>query len=358
MIDQLTVTPIGGPPYEVLMGAGILERAATFLDGATRVAMLISPHVANESRRLAAVLEAAGATVLEIVLPAGEAAKDLEVAGNCWDALGAAGFTRDDLIIGFGGGATTDLAGFVAATWLRGIAVLQVPTTTAGMVDAAIGGKTAINSPAGKNLIGAFHQPRAVIADLELLATLPPADHRAGLAEVVKCGFIRDTMILGRIEADPDAAMDVSSELVAELVHRSVRVKAQTVSVDTRETGLREILNYGHTLGHAIERAEHYTWRHGDAVSIGMVFAAALSAAAGRLPHAEVQRHRNILQSLQLPTEYDGADRDELLTSMRVDKKSRADRLRFVILENIGQPVILENPEPAWLDAAFEAVGR
>src|SRR5699024_7377236 len=205
---------------------------------------------------------------------------------------------------GLGGGAAPDVAGFVAASWLRGVDVLQVPTTVAAMVDAAVGGKTGINTAEGKNLVGAFHPPIAVVADLDVLGALGANEVAAGLAEAVKAGFIEDTAILDIVERDPAAVLDVTTDQFRVVIERAIRVKARVVSADLREAGEREILNYGHTLGHAIERNERYLWRHGAAVSIGMMFAAELSHLAGKLSEAEVDRHRDILVSLGLPTTY------------------------------------------------------
>src|SRR5262249_1295282 len=225
----------------------------------------------------------AGIRPLPLEVPDAEAGKDIEVAAQCWEALGAANFTRTDGVVGVGGGAVTDGAGFVAACWLRGVPVVQVPTSLLGMVDAAIGGKTGVNTAAGKNLVGAFHPPVGVLCDLSTLDTLPAAELTTGLAEVVKYGFIADPAILDAIEPDPAAAADPRGAVLPELVVRSVRVKACVVAQDLRESGLREILNYGHTLAHAIENVEGYAWRHGHAVSVGLVFAAALARLAGRL---------------------------------------------------------------------------
>jgi 3-dehydroquinate synthase len=295
-----------------------------------------------------------------IEVPDGEAAKDLPVAGQVWAALGRAGFTRSDAIVAVGGGATTDLAGFVAAAWLRGVRVVHLPTTLLAMVDAAVGGKTGINTAEGKNLVGAFHPPAGVLCDLEMLDTLPPEEYASGLAEVVKAGFIADPAILDLVEADPDAAATPRGPHTQELVERSVRVKAAVVSADLRETaaaGLgREVLNYGHTLGHAIEKVERYQWRHGAAVAVGMVFAAELSRAAGRLDDAVVARHRGVLSAVRLPLTYRGDRWPALLDAMRVDKKARADRLRFVVLDGLAKPARLESPDPALLAAAYAAV--
>jgi 3-dehydroquinate synthase len=303
------------------------------------------------------VLAEQAATVLRVLdgrghpllVPDGEAAKTAAVAARCWDNLARIGFTRNDAIVGLGGGAVTDLAGWVAASWLRGVRVVQLPTTLLGMVDAAVGGKTGINIDAGKNLVGAFHPPVGVLCDLDALHTLPRRDYIAGLAEVVKCGFIADPAILDLIESDPDAA-------AAPGAVTSVLVKADVVGADLRESGLREILNYGHTLAHAIERAEHYTWRHGDAVSVGLVFAAELSRLAGRLSADSAERHRDVLSALGLPVGYGGVPWKQLRSFMRVDKKARGDRLRFVVLDEVARPSTLDNPDEELLAAAFATV--
>jgi 3-dehydroquinate synthase len=356
VITRITVA--GEAPYDVVIGRGLDAELAPLLAGASRVAVLHPPVVREQAARLRALLEL---DVHLVELPDGEDAKTLQVAGSCWDSLGAAGFTRSDAIVGFGGGATTDLAGWVAAAWLRGVRVVQVPTTLAGMVDAAVGGKTGINTDCGKNLVGAFHPPAGVLCDLDLLATLPGPDYRAGLAEVVKCGFIADPAILDLIEADPAAAAVPGSSVERELVERSVRVKAEVVGEDLTEQGRREILNYGHTLGHAIERAEHYRWRHGEAVSVGLVYAASLARLLGRLDAETARRHRAILDSLALPTGYRRDALPELLESMRVDKKARSsrggNRIRFIVLDGLARPGSVDDPDPALLAAAYEEVG-
>jgi 3-dehydroquinate synthase len=340
----------------VLVGHGLLGELPPMLAGAHRVAVLHQPSVAASADAVRAELKNAGYEPLVIELPDGEAAKRLEIAGTCWDALGDAGFTRTDALVGLGGGAATDLAGWVAAAWLRGVRVVQVPTTLAGMVDAAIGGKTGVNTRQGKNLVGAFHPPAAVLCDLTALETLPEDDYRAGLAEVVKTGFIADPAILDLIEADPAAAARPGGPVERELVERTIAVKAKVVSADLTEQGLREILNYGHTLGHAIERAEDYRWRHGDAVSVGLVFAAALGRRLGRLDDPTADRHRAVLEALKLPTSYRADAFPALLDTMRVDKKARGNRLRFVVLDALGRPATVDDPDPAVLAAAYTEV--
>ena len=345
-------------PYDVVIGTGLLGELPALLGPKTARVAIIHP------KALAATAEAIRADLAEsfqaitIEVPDAEEAKSLTVLGYLWTVLGQAGFTRTDAIVGVGGGATTDLAGFAAATWLRGVRVVQVPTTLLGMVDAAVGGKTGINTAEGKNLVGAFHPPAGVLCDLAALETLPRNEFVAGLAEVVKCGFIADPVILDLIEQDIAAASEASGPHTRELIERAVQVKATVVSADLKESGLREILNYGHTLGHAIERNERYQWRHGAAISVGMIFAAELGRLAGRLDEATAQRHHDILGGLGLPLTYDAAAWPKLLDAMRVDKKSRADVLRFIVLSGLAKPMVLEGPDPQLLAAAYAEVAR
>ncbi|GMA39941.1 3-dehydroquinate synthase [Mobilicoccus caccae] len=318
--------------------------------------MVHAEPVADLARRLATALEAHGVTTLVEVLPDAEAAKTIDVAAHLWGMLGRAGFTRGDVVVAVGGGAVTDLGGFVAATWLRGVPLINVPTTLLGMVDAAVGGKTGINTAEGKNLVGSFHPPAGVLCDLDVLATLPRADLAAGLAEVVKGGFIGDPVILDLVEADPAAALDPHGEVVRELVERKIAVKAAVVTTDLHESSLREILNYGHTFAHAVEQVEGYRWRHGDAVALGMVYVAELARITGRLDAETVERHRAILRSLGLPTSYEPGRFDELLAVMGRDKKTRGSTLRFVVLDAVGSPSRLVGPELDQLRQAYDAV--
>jgi 3-dehydroquinate synthase len=261
-------------------------------------------------------------------------------------------------VVGIGGGAATDLAGFAAATWLRGVPVVLLPTTLLGMVDAAVGGKTAIDIAAGKNLVGAFHPPAGVLADLSALETLPRADYAAGLAEVIKAGFIADGEILRLVTADPRAAARPDGPHTLELVERAIAVKARVVSADLRESGPREMLNYGHTLGHAIEKLERYAFRHGDAVAIGMVFAAEVGRLSGRLTERDVTLHRDLLAAVGLPVTYRRDAWPALRATMSLDKKARGARLRMVVLEGVGNPVIYDSPPEDLLARAYEAVAE
>ncbi len=346
----------GDTTYDVLVGRDLLDRVPDLVKGAAQVAIVHSAPLSALAQRVASELGRAGIKPLPIEVPDAEAGKAISVADGCWERLGAAGFTRTDAVIGVGGGAVTDLAGFVAACWLRGVRVVQVPTSLLGMVDAAVGGKTGVNTSAGKNLVGAFHPPAGVLCDLTTLETLPADDLTAGLAEVVKCGFISDPEILVEIEADPAAAADPCGPVLRDLVERSIAVKAYVVSEDLRESGLREILNYGHTLGHAIEKRERYGWRHGDAISVGLVYAAELGRLSGRLDDATAARHRAVLSSLGLPVRYSADAWDDLHATMRVDKKSRGATLRFVVLDGLGKPGILAGPDDELLSTAYLAV--
>ncbi|HEY6684125.1 MAG TPA: 3-dehydroquinate synthase [Propionibacteriaceae bacterium] len=350
-------------PYEVLVGYGLLAEVPALLGrGVQRVALLHPPTMIKTAERLSHELSMAGLEPVRVDVPDGEAAKSVAVAERCWSILGNAGFTRSDAVVGLGGGATTDLAGFVAATWLRGVRVIMVPTTLLGMVDAAVGGKTGINTADGKNLVGCFYEPVSVICDLDALGTLPTADLIAGLAEVIKCGFIADPVILTMIESDPAAALRADSLMLRELVERAVSVKAKVVTADFREstsTGSavgRELLNYGHTIGHAIERREAFTWRHGDAISVGMVYAAELARLAGRLDDETATRHRVVLSQVGLPTTYAADAFDDLLHTMALDKKARGSTLRFVILNGLASAEILVAPSEGLLRAAYAAV--
>ncbi|MGV0792493.1 3-dehydroquinate synthase [Mycolicibacterium sp. XJ1819] len=356
MSEPVTVEVLVDPPYPVVIGRGLLGELEQLLGDRHKVAVLHQPVLAQTAEVIRKALSDKGVDAHRIELPDAEAGKDLPVVGFIWEVLGRIGVGRKDAIVSLGGGAATDVAGFAAATWLRGVDIVHVPTTLLGMVDAAVGGKTGINTDAGKNLVGAFHQPSAVLVDLATLETLPRNELVAGMAEIVKAGFIWDPAILDLIEADPEAALDPSGTVLAELVRRAIVVKAEVVAADEKESQLREILNYGHTLAHAIERRERYQWRHGAAVSVGLVYAAALGRATGRLDDATADRHRNILAGLGLPVGYDADALPQLLEYMAGDKKTRAGVLRFVVLDGLAKPGRLEGPDPALLAAAYSEI--
>ncbi|MCX4777165.1 3-dehydroquinate synthase [Streptomyces sp. NBC_01264] len=361
MTDQVTRIKVGASAghdaYEVLVGRQLLGELGSLIGTkAQRVAVIHPEALASTGEALRDDLAAQGYEAIAIQVPNAEEAKTAEVAAYCWKALGQSGFTRSDAVVGVGGGSTTDLAGFVAASWLRGVRWIAVPTTILAMVDAAVGGKTGINTAEGKNLVGAFHPPAGVLCDLAALDSLPVNDYVSGLAEIIKAGFISDPVILDLIEADPESARTPAGPHTAELIVRSIQVKADVVSSDLKESGLREILNYGHTLAHAIEKNERYKWRHGAAVSIGMVFAAELGRLAGRLDDATADRHKAVLASVGLPLTYRGDQWPKLLETMKLDKKSRGDLLRFIVLDGLAKPTVLEGPDPAVLVAAFGEV--
>ncbi|GHD12185.1 3-dehydroquinate synthase [Zhihengliuella salsuginis] len=348
-----------GSDYDVVVGTGLLGRLAHVLGERVRKVLIIHPRALRATGdAVKAELDGAGYTGLTAEIPDAEEGKHIQVASFCWQVLGQNDFTRSDAIVAVGGGAVTDVAGFVAATWLRGVKVVHVPTTLLGMVDAAVGGKTGINTSEGKNLVGAFHPPAAVLADLDSLQTLPKNELVTGLAEVVKCGFIADPRILDIIESSPERVSEAGTDELREVIERSIRVKAEVVSEDLKESGRREILNYGHTLAHAIELAERYQMRHGAAVSIGLTFAAELARSVGRIDDDLADRHKNILDSLGLPTTYRRDRWAALLDGMRRDKKARGDLLRFVVLEDLAKPGILDVPDTSLLFAAYQEIAE
>ena len=355
---SVTRISVGGErPYEVVVGHQALAELPALIGGPVRAVMVIHPaSLAELAGQACRELRDAGFIVTAEQIPDGEAAKEIGVAAGLWSRLAAARISRSDAIVGIGGGAVTDLAGFTAATWLRGVRVLLVPTSLLAIVDAAVGGKTAVNIAEGKNLVGVFHPPAAVLADLGALATLPAAEYVSGLAEVIKAGFIADPAILELIEADPAEAVIPHGRPTRELVERAVRMKADVVSGDLREAGRREILNYGHTLGHAIERVEGYQIRHGEAVAIGMVFAAEVARLEGRLDAGTAARHRRVLKAVGLPTVYRPDVWPDLREAMSVDKKARGARLRLVVLDGLARPGTLDAPSEDLLRRAYREV--
>lgn len=362
-MSTTTISVTTETPYDITLGRGILDRVSAALAPSVRKVLVVHPptlgaRAAELRDRLLADTSAGPREVLLAEIPDAEQGKRIEVAAFCWQVMGQADFTRTDAVIGYGGGAVTDVAGFVAATWLRGIQVVHVPTTVLGLVDASIGGKTGINTNEGKNLVGAFWAPRAVIGDLDELASLSAHEATAGYAEVVKAGFIWAPEILDIIEADPSRAVDPTTEEFRRTIELAIDMKAKVVSADFRENGQREILNYGHTLGHAIEHAERYRWRHGAAISVGMLFAAELSRLAGRLSDEGAERHRTVLESLGLPTTYRAGAWRTLLATMQRDKKSRGGMLRFIVLDDIAKPTVLRAPDESLLFAAYQEVGE
>lgn len=365
--------------YDVRIGEDALELLPQMLgDSVHRVALIHTQPVQRHSDKARTILRRAGYDVYEMLVPDAEAGKTVRVADSLWSKLGDLGFTRSDAIVGLGGGAVTDLAGFVASTWMRGIRYVNCPTSLLAMVDASTGGKTGVNTSAGKNLVGSFYTPAGVLADTFTFSTLPKDIFIEGLGEVVKSGFIRDLNILQILSDEHnnkliksfdrnvfDKASSIKNvelnNLITDLIERTVRVKVYHVSKDLKEQGLREFLNYGHTLGHAIEQIEHFRWRHGNAVSVGMVFAAQLAKNLGYLTCEDVKYHKDLLSSLGLPICWTSSTDSEsmfnnVLDLMHKDKKARGNMLRFVILDGIANPIHLENPPIEAVRDAFNSV--
>jgi 3-dehydroquinate synthase len=338
--------------YDVTLTSSWASDLAKKCEGRTRIAVIVSKSFAPDL----STLKDLDSELHVFEVPDGEDGKNIATLTKLWDWLGAAGFTRSDLVIGIGGGAITDLAGFAAASWLRGLDWVAVPTSLAGMVDASVGGKTGINSDYGKNLIGAFHSPVAVLIDTNFLSTLSDRDIAAGMAEVIKCGFIADPEILGLAGAHSVASLRQNPDVISELIRRAITVKAQVVSSDFKESFAREALNYGHTLGHAIEIYSKYQLRHGEAVSIGLVYAAELALARGLISKEEVELHRTILSAYGLPITYDRQAWQKIAPLLALDKKARGNTIRFVALGGIGSTVRLEDLTSAELDAAYERI--
>jgi len=344
-------------PYNVLVGHGVAPRVVDYLSGVSRAAIVYPPVLDPQAIALAKSLP----HPIRVEVPDSEQAKTSDVLDWCWRTLAEAGVTRSDAVIGLGGGSTTDLAGFVAATMLRGMTYITIPTTVLGMADASLGGKTGINLPQGKNLVGAFYEPCAVLCDLDMLATLPAEEVRSGLGEILKCGFIADPEILHIAERDEARLSDTGSPEFADALTRAIRVKAGVVSADFREnstTGAgREALNYGHTLAHAIEKVEGFTWAHGFAVSVGMVFAAEVASRLGMVTEDAVTRMKRILKSVGLPVRYSGAPWAQIREAMSMDKKARGSHLRLVLLDGIGKVRVVADVDEDLLRESFHAIG-
>ena len=336
--------------YQISIGCDWRIEILPLIHGRTRVAIIISTSMLQYYLPL----EAPGTSISIFEIPDGELGKTNVTLESLWNFLGTEGFTRSDLVIAIGGGATTDIAGFASATWLRGIDWIAVPTTLAGMVDASVGGKTGINSDFGKNLIGSFHSPSAVLIDLTWLVTLSDRDFAAGMAEVVKTGFIADEMILTKLIGKNITEVRASSDLTIEMIARSLQVKANVVGEDFKESFAREILNYGHTMGHAVELHSQFELRHGEAVAIGMIFIAELAVHLEVMSLELLALHRKILSDLDLPTSYQSNAWPELFHLLALDKKSRGKGLRFVVISEIGKTLRLEEVKEGDLQMAYE----
>ncbi|KUL26227.1 3-dehydroquinate synthase [Streptomyces regalis] len=351
---------VPGCPYSVIIGRGLLADIGTRLS--------LSPHTQRAAvvasgvpatRYAPVVVEALRSSGLDaelVEVPDGEEAKTLATVEHCYERFAGMALGRDDVVVAVGGGVVGDMAGFAAASWHRGVALVQVPTTLLAQVDSSVGGKTGVNLPSGKNLVGAFHQPKAVVIDLDTLGTLPERDRVAGLGEVAKYGFISDPEVLRILEEAPDDAIAAGPGVVDDLVVRGIRVKAAVVSADEKEAGERALLNYGHTVGHAIEAVGGYArYRHGEAVAIGMVFAARLSEALGSASPGLADRTERVLQGLGLPTGGVTATREELWQYMRRDKKARKG-VRFVVCSTPGNARLVEQPPEQLIDKLLDSL--
>ncbi|MEY3028845.1 MAG: hypothetical protein RL198_242 [Actinomycetota bacterium] len=344
---------------EYLIGRALLEELTKTLQGSRKVIVIHPKALASTAELVRQQLLDSGFTeVLQAETPDGEPAKRIEVADFCWKIMGENAFQRSDAVLAIGGGSTTDLAGFVAASWLRGIKCVYVPTTLLAMVDAAIGGKTGLNTSVGKNLVGFFKKPAAVIIDFDTLNTLPENELRSGMAEVVKYGFISDRSILEAVLADPSLSLDPQQDRLPELIRKCVAIKDKIVETDFEESGIRRVLNYGHTLGHAIEHVERYQWRHGAAISIGMIYAAELSATLGRLAGSAVELHYEVFDSLGLPVKYRPSKWKDLYGAMLRDKKGEGGILKFVLLDDIERPTVVTAPEEQLLFATYQTISE
>jgi len=344
---QTLEVALGERSYPIHIGAGLLARPELF---APHVRGRFAPVVTNATvaplyaEAIERTLEAAGARTLRIVLPDGEAHKDWQTLDRIFARLLEARADRRTILVALGGGVVGDMAGFAASTYQRGIAHLQVPTTLLAQVDSSVGGKTAINHPLGKNMIGAFHQPAAVVADTATLASLPPRELAAGLAEVAKYGAIHDAAFLDWIERHAQELVARDAAATAHVIRRSCEIKAQIVAADEREGGARALLNFGHTFGHAIESAEGYgTWLHGEAVAAGMAMAARFSSRLGRLPREDAERLVALLATLGLPVEPPRIDPEVWLRYMGRDKKNEAGRITLILLDALGRGAIVKD---------------
>jgi 3-dehydroquinate synthase len=353
--------PLLDQAYDVVIGRGLLDEAARYLPELpqARRAFVVADRALTEGHfgALATGLGGAGLDVVLLTVPSGEEAKSLQVYGTLLHQLATQEAHRDDVIVSFGGGSTGDLAGFVASTYMRGVPIVQVPTTLLAQVDAAVGGKTAVNLPEGKNLVGTFVQPLAVLADVDTLASLDERDFRSGLAEVAKYALTLDTDLLHALEEDPGPVLARDPDALESLVARCVAAKARTVAVDERDAGARLILNYGHTLGHALERLESFEGRtHGEAIALGMVFAAKLAERRGTAPAGVVGRTVRLLSSLGLEADGPLPPADEVLAAFRMDKKFHGG-VRFVLLRGVGDPVLVEDVSDDELRETMEEMG-
>ena len=353
--------PIPGRSYDVCVGRSLIGRIGELLPPMPAASTVFVVSDRNVSDRwyepLAAALDAAGLAAVLFSVPDGEDAKTLRVYETLLHQLATQEAHRDDPILALGGGAVGDVGGFVASTYMRGVPLIQVPTTLTAQVDASIGGKTAINLPEGKNLVGTFSQPRVVVADVDTLTTLSDRDFRSGLAEVAKYGLTLDPELLALLERDPSPVLARDPGTLEELVRRCVAAKARTVAEDELDAGRRLVLNYGHTIGHALERLDAFAGRsHGEAVAVGMVFAGRLAEARGLSEDGLAARTARMLASLGLETDGSLPDAGAIVAACRLDKKYRGG-VRFVLLEGVGRPVVVDDVSDDEVREVLEGMG-
>jgi 3-dehydroquinate synthase len=357
-MESLSVD-LGERAYPIHIGAGLISSAALYAPYLRGTAAIVTNEVVAPLYlgRLKGAL--APARIVEIVLPDGERSKSWETLNRVFDALLGARLGRDTLIVALGGGVIGDLAGFAAAVYQRGVPFLQVPTTLLAQVDSSVGGKTAINHPAGKNMIGAFHQPSAVISDVATLDTLPERELRAGIAEVIKHGLALDAPFFQWIESNVEKLVRKERGALVHAVRRSCELKARVVAADERESGARALLNFGHTFGHAIEAATGYgAWLHGEAVAAGMVMASELSLLMGHLRKIDVERVRELVKRAGLPVVGPALAPERLLELMALDKKAAQGKTRFVVLEAIGRARLAADIDDAQVRRAVVAAAQ
>jgi 3-dehydroquinate synthase len=350
---------LGDRSYDIEIGADLGETGAriTELGFGRKIALVVNPTVKElYGKRVVDSLKSAGFLVMSVVIPDGEQYKNLDWANAVYTALLTNGFDRRSALIALGGGVIGDLTGFAAATFMRGVAFVQVPTTLLAMVDSSVGGKTGVNHPMGKNMIGAFYQPKKVLMDLTVLRSLPKEEFLSGMAEVIKYGVIWDATFFDYLDEKRDLILGLDDEALNFIIRRSCEIKAEVVSKDEREGGLRAVLNFGHTLGHAVEKAEHFTMRHGHAVAVGMAYAARLANKTGLCDAATADRVERLIKAYGLPTDLSGLSRQpsmaELLDAMQIDKKAEAGKARFVLPKKIGEVVVTKD----WDEGALKGV--
>lgn len=342
--ERTLTVELGERSYPIHIGVGLLNRSDSFVPYLAGSQVLIVTNETVSPHYLKALKDTLPdhLDVRTVVLPDGEQYKTIEQVGRIWDALLEAGFNRRCTLIALGGGVIGDMVGYAAASYQRGVAFIQVPTTLLSQVDSSVGGKTGVNHPLGKNMIGAFWQPKAVVVDIATLTTLPARELSAGLAEVVKYGFIRDAAFLAWLEQNMDALRQVEPDVIAEAIARSCQIKADIVAEDETEQGVRALLNLGHTFGHAIEAHQGYgNWLHGEAVGAGMAMAATLSHQLGWISADALERTKKVIESAGLPlVAPTGMSPDDFLARMRLDKKNVDARLRLVLLNDLGDACV------------------